>query len=186
MADVASTTTTPAAEAAPAPTKPIIYTGSSNNLVPGVALLFAGIMAFTMGMTDVYFAEAMAWTFAIWGALMIYAGALDINETYEVTDDALIIRNVLRPWAPRKTWDWGRVNRLDIVVKRAEGRDQDVVMQVYYTPKGELAMEREDRVYDSSLAEIVIDRAGLKPVDKDTPKDVTHIPRAKKATYTYK
>ena len=71
----------------------MIYTGSSNNLVPGVALLFGGILAFSMGMTDVFFAEATAWTFAIWGVLMIYSGLLEINETYEVTDDALIVRN---------------------------------------------------------------------------------------------
>jgi hypothetical protein len=168
------------------PQSPMIYTGSSNNLVPGAALLFAGILAFSMGMTDVFFAEATAWTFAIWGALMIYSGLLEINETYEVTDEALIVRNVMRPWAPRKIFDWARVNRLDIVVKRAEGGDDDVTMHVYYQPEGELANERRDRVYNAALAAAIIERAALNPADRNTPKDVTRIPRKEKATFTWK
>jgi hypothetical protein len=185
MTDVANPTTTLTEEVVPS-RAPIVYTGSSNNLVPGAALLFAGIMAFSMGMTDVFFAEAVAWTFAIWGVLLIYSGLLEINETYEVTDDALIIRNVMRPWAPRKTFDWSRVNRLDVVVKRAEGRDDDVTMHVYYNPEGELANERRDRIYDPALASLIVEHAGLNPADKDTPKDVTRIPRKNKATFTWK
>lgn len=185
MADAISTITTPAEEVAPA--KPsITYHGSSNNMVPGVALLFAGIMAFSMGMTDVFFTEAMAWTFAIWGALLIYSGLLETNETYEITDDALIIRNVLRPWAPKKTFGWDRVNRMDVVVRRADASDNDVTMHVYYNPEGELANERRDRVYDPSLAQLTIQHAGLSPADKDTPPDITRIPRKDKATYTWK
>jgi hypothetical protein len=184
MADVVSTITTPE-EVAPA--KPTItYSGSSNNLVPGAALLFAGILAFSMGMTDVFFTEAMAWTFAIWGALLIYGGLIDINETYEVTDDALIIRNVMRPWAPRKTFDWARVNRFDVVVHRADARDSDVTMHVYYQPEGELANERRDRIYNPALAQLILDHAGLRPADKDTPKDVTRIPHKNKATFIWK
>lgn len=185
MADVVSTITTPAEEVAPA--KPTItYSGSSNNMVPGAALLFAGILAFSMGMTDVFFTEAMAWTFAIWGALLIYGGLVDINETYIVTDDALIIRNVMRPWALQKTFDWARVNRFDVVVKRAEGDDNDVTMHVYYQPEGELANERRDRTYDPALAQLIVEHAGLRPADKETPKDVTRIPRKNKATFTWK
>jgi hypothetical protein len=154
--------------------------------VPGAALLFAGILAFSMGMTDVFFAEATAWTFAIWGALLIYSGLVDINETYEVTDDALIVRNAMRPWAPKKTFDWARVTRLDVVVKRAEGRDDDVMMHVYYQPEGELANERRDRIYNPALAAAIVERASLNPADKNTPKDVTRIPRKEKATFTWR
>ena len=193
MADVASTTTvtTPVAPVeevivATPPPSPMIYTGTSNNLVPGAALLFGGILAFSMGMTDVFFAEATAWTFAIWGSLMIYIGLLDINETYEVTDDALIVRNAMRPWAPRKTFDWARVTRLDVVVKRADARDDDVTMHVYYQPEGELANERRDRIYNPALAAAVVERASLNPADRNTPKDVTRIPRKEKATYTWR
>lgn len=192
MSDIASTVAAPVEPPITEPVtdvtppSPMIYTGSSNNLVPGAALLFGGIMAFSMHMTDVFFAEATAWTFAIWGALLIYSGLIDINETYEVTDDALIVRNVMRPWAPRKTFDWGRVTRLDVVVKRAEARDDDVVMQVYYQPAGEIANERRDRIYNPALAAAVVERAVLNPADKDTPKDVTRIPRSNKATFTWK
>jgi hypothetical protein len=164
----------------------MIYTGSSNNFVPGAALLFAGIMAFSMGMTDVFFAEATAWVFAIWGALLIYSGLLEINETYEITDDALIVRNIMRPWAPRKTFDWPRVTRLDVVVTRADARNEDVLMHVYYQPQGELATERRDRVYHPSLAAAVVERAGLNPADRNTPRDVTRIPRDEKATFTWR
>jgi hypothetical protein len=164
----------------------MIYTGSSNNLVPGAALLFAGILAFTMNMTDVFFAEAMAWTFAIWGALLIYSGLLELNETYEITDEALVIRNAMRPWAPRKTFGWARVNRLDVVVKRAEGEDDDVTMHVYYQPEGELANERRDRTYNAALAAAIVERASLNPTDKNTPNDVTRIPRKTKTTFTWK
>ena len=184
MSDVASATPeqTPAAPAKPG----IVFHGSSQNLVPGAALLFGGIMAFSMGMTDVYFAEAMAWTFAAWGAMLIYGGLMDINETYEITDEALIIRNPLRFWTPRKTWAWDRIPRLDVVVKRREAADRDLMLQVYYSPQGELALERADRLYDSALAQLIQERAGLKPGDKETPKDITRIPRATKATFIYK
>ena len=139
-----------------------------------------------MNMTDVFFAEAIAWTFVIWGALLIYVGLLELNETYEVTDDALIIRNPMRPWAPKKTFDWARVNRLDVVVKRAEGEDDDLKMQVYYQPEGELANERRDRIYTPALAAAIIEHASLNPADKNTPKDVTRIPRNAKTTFTWK
>lgn len=185
MSDVVSTPTTPAADIMPQQSS-LIFTGSSNNLVPGVALLFAGILAFSMGMTDVFFAEAIAWTFAIWGALLIYTGLIDIYETYEVTDEALIVRNVMRPWAPRKTFDWPRVTRLDVVVKRADGEDEDVIMQVYYQPEGELAQERRDRIYHPGLAAAIVEHAGLNPADRNTPADVTRIPRNEKATYTWR
>lgn len=185
MSDVVTTPTAPA-PAVTIPNSPMIYTGSSNNLVPGAALLFGGILAFSMGMTDVFFAEATAWIFAIWGVLLIYSGLLDLNETYEVTDEALIVRNVMRPWAPRKTFDWARVNRLDVVVKRAEGGNDDVTMHVYYQPEGSLANERRDRIYNPALAAAIVERASLNPADKSTPKDVTRIPRKQKATFTWR
>lgn len=188
MSDVVEPTSTPAeAVMTPAPVQNYpTYSGSSNNLVPGGALLFGGILAFSMGMTDVFFAEAIAWVFAVWGALLIYSGLLQINETYIVTDDALVIRNVMRPWALQKTFDWGRVNRFDVVVKRAEAQDQDIEMRVYYQPEGELANERRDRTYDASLAALIVQHAGLNPADKATPRDVTVIPRNEKTTYTWK
>lgn len=191
MSDVVDAPTMPVAPVAPAPEvtipqTPVVYTGSPNNLVPGMALLISGLLAFTMHMTDVYFAEAMAWTFVIWGLLLIYIGLLDLYETYEVTDEALIVRNPMRPWAPKKTFDWARVNRLDVVVKRTDAQDSDMEMQVYYQPEGELANERRDRIYTPALAQEIISHASLNPADKNTPKDVTRVPRKEKTTFTWK
>lgn len=190
MTDVASTTTTPpvtpveSEETTQPAAESFTYGGSSPNMVPGVALLFAGVMAFSMGMTDVFFAEAIAWTFAIWGLLMIYGGLTDIYTTYEITEDALIIRNPIRPWLLRRTWDWGRVNRLDVVVKRNGAGKNDVVMQIYYAPEGELSNEREDRIFDATLAQIIIERAGLSP-ESGTPANAMDIQKAEKASYSW-
>ena len=151
-----------------------------------MALLYAGLMAFTMGMTDVFFARAFAWTFAAWGALFIFYGLLDLYNVYEVTDEALIIRNPLKIWSPRRTWDWGRLVRVDVVVNRRNARERDLEMRVYYTPAGELTQEREDRRFDPRLAQLIIDRAALKPADKATPKTTADLPRGEKAIFSWK
>lgn len=182
MADAASAMT-PAVGDQPTP-QTIEFHGSPRNMIPGAALLFAGIMAFPMGMTDVFFAEAIAWTFAAWGLLLIYSGLLDIYNTYIVTDDALLIKNPMRFWETSKTWHWGNINRLDIIVKRPEAKPGDKVMQVYFTPTGELNLEREDRQYDPALVQLIIDRAVLKPAEKANPKDLHNLPKAK-AVYTW-
>jgi hypothetical protein len=160
-----------AAEGTPekAESKSIVFRGSQRNLVPGMGLLFAALLAFTMGMTDVFFAEAMAWTFAIWGALLVYMGLLDTNQTYEITEDALVISNSARPWGTRKVWHWGNIRRMDVLVKRADERTKDVMLQVYYQEEGEAAIEREDRSFDPALAQLIIERAGLRPTDKGKP-----------------
>lgn len=185
MADAASATeSTPVAETAPA--KPSFrFGGATQNFTPGAALLFAGIMAFSMGLTDVFFAEATAWTFIIWGVLFIYSGLIDVYNIYEVTEDALIIHNVFKPWSARRTWDWGRINRLDVVVKRADGSPRSTIMQVYYTPEGELALDREDRPFDATLAQLILERAGLNP-EGDAPADLAKVPTDAKATFTWR
>lgn len=189
MAEVANTVaesiTTPETEVVQTQS-PIIYKGSPNNLALGMAFFFGGVTAFSMGITHTYFAEATAWTFVIWGLLFIYMGLLEQNETYEVTDEALIVRNPLRPWALKKTFDWGRVTRLDVTVNRPDGKPEDVTMHVYYQPQGEIANERRDRIYTPALAAAIIERAVLSPADKNTPKDVTRVPINQKATFTWK
>lgn len=156
-----------------------VFHDTAGNLVPGAALLFAGVMAFSMGMTDVFFAEAIAWTFAAWGALLIYAGVLDAYETYTVTEDALLIRNPLRFWDSSKTWHWGNIHRMDIVVNRPEAQPRDVEMRIYFTPTGELNIEREDRQYDPLLAQLILDRAVLKPAEKGNPQNLHSLPKGK-------
>lgn len=167
---------------APVAQEKLIFTGTQRNLASGFAMLAAAGLAFSMKLTDVFFAEAVAWVFVLWGVLFIYTGLLDMNQTFEVTDDALIVRNAMRPWAAPKVYDWAYVHRLDVVVKRIDARPEDAVMQIYYTPEGEIEIFREDRAYDPDLARLVIDRAGLQPVAASNPSDLTQLPRGK-ATY---
>lgn len=162
----------------------LVFTGTQRNLAVGVAMLTASALAFSMKLTNVFFAEATAWTFALWGALFIYIGLMDIYQTYEVTDAGLIIRNPMRPWAATKLFDWPHLYRVDILVKRADAQHEDAEIQVYYTPEGEIAIEREDRVYDPELARLIIERANLKPTDPGNPTDLTTLPQGK-ATYVW-
>ena len=186
MADVAGAT----AETVSEPTAPekqpsIEFRGSQSNLVPGSAMLIAAALAFSMGMTDVFFAEATAWTFVIWDILLIYTGLIDMNEVFEVREDALVIRNVMRPWGATRVWAWENISRFDVVVKRPEARPDDIEVQIYHTSPGEIALNREDRAFDPELAALVIERAGLHPSDASNPKDLHHIPSGKKVSYTW-
>jgi hypothetical protein len=162
----------------------LVFTGTQRNLATGFAMLAAAGLAFSMNLTDVFFAEATAWTFVLWGALFIYIGLMDIYQTYEVTDEGLVIRNPMRPWAATKLYDWGHLHRLDIVVKRVDADYEDAEIQAYYTPEGEIAIEREDRAYDPELARLIIERADLKPTDPNNPKDLTKLPKGK-TTYIW-
>ena len=100
----------------------IRFAGSSRNLVPAIALIAAGLTAPVMGLTDVYFADAMATTFVIWGLLFLYMGLLDAYKTYEVTDESLIITSPFRFWNYKKEWDWASVIRMDVKVKQPDAR----------------------------------------------------------------
>ena len=184
MADVATAAAPTGQEEEPT-TESIVFEGVTGNFVPGIAMLFAGLMAFTMGMTDVFFARAFAWIFSVWGGLFIFYGLLDLNNTYEVTKDALIYRNPMKIWSPRRVWDWERLIRVDVVVKRRNAHERDLEMRVYYTPEGELSQEREDRGFDPKLVQFIIDRAGLKPADNATPATTTDLPRDQKTIFSW-
>ena len=162
------------------------FSGSSsrnNNMALGVGMLVAGGASFSMGMTDVYFAGALAWVFVIWGVLFIYVGLIDDAETYVVTDDALVIKNSMRPFSRKKVWSWADVNRMDVVIGQEDDtRNEDAEMHVYYMdPGGEITIEREDRQYTPALARLVIEQAGLSPAGDDNPTDLEHLPEGKAA-----
>ncbi len=184
MTEVAEATTLPLGTTAVAEKQvadnKLVFQGTQRNMVVGIAMLSASALAFSMNLTHVFFASAMAWTFAIWGGLLLYSNLLDYYERYSVTDAGLVIKNPLRPWGAVKTWDWAHLNRVDILVKRAEADVEDAVMQVYYTPEGEIVIEREDRAFDPELVRLIIERAGLKPTDPGNPKDLTQLPPGKK------
>ncbi len=164
-----------------------IFRGTSNNVVVSVGLLLAGAMAFFMGFTGTYMQEAMAWTFVVWGGLLLYLQLTEMTEEYEITDEALVIRNPIRFWGRTYTWPWDAINRLDVVVKKTEGalNDEDrAVMQVYHQVPDEPTVLREDRVYNTELAQIIIDRAGLAP-EGDSPVKAEDLAPNVKATYTW-
>jgi hypothetical protein len=162
----------------------IIFTGSHRNMAVGVAMFVTAALAFSMDLTHTFFAEATAWTFVIWGLLFIYGSLLDVYQSYEVREDALVIRNPIRFLLPSKIWAWGNVQRLDLVVRRSDAEYQDTTLKVYYQEPGELTIEREDRVYDPELARLIIENAGLQPVDKKNPTNFAQLPKAK-ATYIW-
>lgn len=168
----------------PGDTDRIVFRGSPRNMVVGITLLLSGIAAFVMGMTDVFFAEAMAWTFIIWGALFLFADLIDYTGTWTVTPEALEINAALRFWQPRKPWTWAHINRLDIIVKRADAKPEDIEMQIYFTPPGDSVLEREDRVYSPQLAQLILAHTGLKPTHASNPSNLEDVP-AGKAQYVW-
>ena len=179
-----------AAQEAPAQTptvEPLEFKGIQRSITGSMALLIAGLSAFFMGFTDVFFVEAMAWIFTIWGVLMLYANMLDIAMRYQITDEALVLYNPLRFWGARRVWEWARIQRLEVEVKQNDASlKEDVVVHVYYTPEGSAVIEREDMPYHSELVRIITERAGLKPAPKQKMTDFDQVPLDEAAVYVWK
>lgn len=182
MTEVTATEVT-ATEATTTESESMTFGGSQKNMVIASAFLIASLAAFTMDMTDTYFAEAIAWTFAIWGALLLYSNVLALYQTYEVRDDGLYIHNAIRFWSLNKLWDWDEINRVDVLVKRQDTQYQDVMMHVYRTAPGEIVREREDRTFEPRLAALIIERANLQAVGDSNPENLIKLPLNRKATY---
>lgn len=162
----------------------ITFQGRAKNMAVAVAMFATAALAFSMDLTHTYFAEATAWTFVIWGGLLMFGALIDIYQAYIVTDDALIIRNPVRFLQATKVWDWANIQRMDVVVKRADAEYQDAIIQIHYQEPGEIVIEREDRTYDPELARLIIERAGLSPAADNELSDLTTLPQAK-ATYNW-
>ncbi len=180
MADVAETAIIPAEEA-----ESIKFGGTQRNLVPGMAMLIAGALAFYMNMTDFFITQAIAWVVIIWGLLLVYMGLADIHESFKVTDEALLIHDGMRPWRGSKQWDWAHINQLDVVTHKKDSRLSDATMQIYCTVDGEPSALHEDRGYDPQLAQLVIDHAGLKPAGSENLSELATLPLQNEATYTW-
>jgi hypothetical protein len=178
------TNPTPQGDTLPTGGERIVFRGSARNMVVGLTLILAGAAAFVMGMTDVFFAEAMAWTFIIWGALFLFADLIDYTSSWTITPDALEIDSTLRFWQRRKVWDWANINRFDLLVKRNDPKAEDVEMQVYFTPPGDTVLEREDRVFSPQLARLILERSGLKSTHTYNPASLDDLP-AEKAQYVW-
>ncbi len=157
------------------------FTGTStnSNIPLGVAMTAAGGSAFMMGMTDVFFAEATAWTMVIWGILFILVGLADVAQTYVVREDGLEIKNALRLWDRDKYWLWDNIYQLDVAVTKPDGRLQDATMKVHHQAPGATALEREDRAYDPALTALIIKHANLQPSGDVVLADLDALPQGK-------
>ena len=169
-----------------APDNALVFGGERRNMAMGVAMAAAGAAAFVLGLTTTFFAQAIAITFVIWGAFFIYTDLLLSTRRYTVTDDGLKIDVPMRLWSRSRTWEWKDINRMDIVTFRRDIDQENSVIQIHHQYPGEISLDREDRNYDPALAQLVIERARLKP-DKDTTGiDLANLPTGKDATYTWK
>jgi|GEM_PF-495459 len=160
----------------------MIFSPATKNPAMGLAMTLGGMLAFTMGM-HTFFQIAMAWTFVIWGLLLIFVSVLNIYQKFEANDQGLSIRNPLRFWSLNKFWDWSTISRIDVMSSRRDTRPEELDMHIYREVAGEMVKEREDVKFDSDMAQVIIERASLKPVDDQTPSDLDRVPLSTKATY---
>jgi len=163
----------------------VTFKGKPKSMVSAAALLIAGTLTFTMGIDRLFFVEAIAWTFLIWGALLLYGHMIDIGTVYEVSDDGLVIRSPLRFWALSRKWEWENMTRLDVVVRRREASAEDVDLQVHYTPEDSTVLFREDLPFIAELAEEIASRAGLTPERRQAMQSFDSIPQDEKGSYTW-
>ena len=154
----------------------IVFYGQRRNMAMGIAMLGGGAAAFVAGLTTTFFAEAMAWTFILWGIFFLYGDLLLATRRFEVTDKDLQIIIPLRPWGRTRTWEWKDVNRLNVVMHRRDLKQDSSTIQVYHQFPGEIALEREDTNYDPGLVQLILDRAQLKADGDGHPLDLTNLP----------
>lgn len=164
----------------------LVFGGETRNMAMGVTMIAAGGSAFVLGLTDTFFAQAIAITFVFWGLFFVYTDLLLSTRRYTVRDDGLLIDVPMRPWSRNRVWAWQDINRLDIVTYRRDIDQTHSNLQVHHQHPGEIALEREDRNYDPVLARLIIERAQLKPDKATAGVDLTNLPTAQDATYTWK
>ena len=73
MTELAETVST---EQVPTESDKIVFYGQRRNMAMGVAMLGGGAAAFVAGLTSTFFAEAIAWTFVLWGVFFLYGDLL--------------------------------------------------------------------------------------------------------------
>lgn len=167
--------------------EPIRFTGFKRNVAASVGLILGGGLAFTMNLTDTFFAEAIAWSFFAWGVLLLYSNLLEMNETLIVSNEGLQVRNPFRLWAMNKFWTWDKIERVDIWVRRFDPTYENIYLQVYHNAGDELdpgVLQREDTRYRAELASLIIEKAGLKADGHDVA-DLTDLPAVQPARYKW-
>ncbi|MBX3050704.1 MAG: hypothetical protein KF753_04480 [Caldilineaceae bacterium] len=163
----------------------LIFKGKPKAMSAAIAVMVAGLLIFPMGMNQVFFVEAMAWTFIAWGSLLLFGHLIDYSTTYEVTEDALIVRSPLRFWSFGRTMDWGHIKRMNVLLSRIESTTEDATLQIIYTPEGSTQMIREDMPYDSQLAQEIVSRAGLKAAKDSGMTSFDDLPQDSKGQFSW-
>ena len=181
MAELAETVST---EQVPTESDKIVFYGQRRNMAMGVAMLGGGAAAFVAGLTSTFFAEAIAWTFVLWGVFFLYGDLLLATRRLELTDDALKIVIPLRPWGRSRTWEWKDISRMDILVHRRDLKQDAAVLQIYHQFPGEITLEREDTNHDPALAQLIIERARLKPDGQGV--DLSNLPLGQENAFGWK
>jgi hypothetical protein len=179
--------TTPVAQAAaPKQEEGLVFGGETRNMAMGIAMLGAGAGAFVLGLTDTFFAEAIAITFIFWGLFFLYTDLLLSTRRFTVSDEGLKIEVPMRLWSRSRVWAWADISRLDVVTYQRDVDLSNAMLQVHHQYPGEIALEREDRNFDPELTRLIIERAGLKPDKETAGTDLANLPAARNATYTWK
>lgn len=160
----------------------ITFKNATKSPAMGLALTLASLAVFVMGMKTFY-QIATAWTFLAWGLLLLFVSALNIYQRYEAKDEGLSIKNPIRFWNLNKFWEWSDISRIDVLSGRRDNNLDEMDLHIYREVAGELVKEREDVKFNPDMAQVIIERAGLKPVDANNPANLELIPRAQNATY---
>lgn len=164
----------------------IVFGGEPRNMAMGVAMLFAGIGAFVVGLTKTFFGESIAILFIFWGLLFVYGDLLLSTRKFIVDEDGLTIDVPMRLWSRKRFWAWKDINRVDVITHKRDIRVDNATLQIHHQYPGEIALEREDRNYSPELTQLIIERAKLKPDAATAGVDLSNLPAAIDATYTWK
>ena len=164
----------------------IVFGGEKRNMAMGIAMFGAGAAAFISGLTDTFFAEAIAWTFMLWGIFFLYGDLLLTTRRFEVREDGLTLKIPFRLWSRQKEWAWQDINRMDIVMQRRDLKADTASLQIYHQYPKEITLEREDRDFDPELARIIIARAKLKPDGAAAAIDLNDLPLEQALVFTWK
>ena len=168
-------------------TEPIRFPGFKRNVAASVGMILGGGMAFSMGLTDSFFATAIAWSFVTWGVLLLFTNLIEGNETFIVSEEGLSVHNPFRLWAMHKHWSWDKIERVDIWVRRFDPTYENVHLQVYHNAQDDLdpgTLQREDTQFRAGLASLVIEKAGLSPDGHDI-SDLNDLPPTQPARYKW-
>jgi hypothetical protein len=164
----------------------IIFGGEKRNMAVGIAMFGAGFGAYITGLTHSFFAQAIATTFILWGILLLYNDLLLTTRRLTITDAGLKIDVPMRLWSRSRLWEWKDISRLDVVTYSRDIDIENSMIRVHHQYPGEISLDREDRAFDPELAQIVIERAGLKPAKETAGVDLANLPVGQDATYTWK